>query len=50
MGIFSVELYLTHRNGTSVERLASTLGIDEDVLRERIEAARLCVEHQIGFI
>ena len=50
MGILSVELYLAHRNGTSVDQIASALGLDEDVVRQRIEAARLCVEFQIDLI
>ena len=50
MGIFSIELYLAHRNGTTVDQLASTLGIDEEVVRQRIEAARLCVEYQIQLL
>ena len=50
MGIFSLELYLAHGNGKSVDEIAISLGVDEEVVRQRVEAARLCVEYQIQLL
>ena len=42
--------YLAHRDGTAVETLAQELEVPVEWLQERLEAARLCCEHQVRFI
>ena len=39
-------LYSEHKNGVSVEKLARTLGLSQPWIAERIEAARVCIEHE----
>jgi hypothetical protein len=50
MAIFSVELYRAHRQGASVESLANAIGMPGDWVFQRIEAARLWVEHQVPLV
>ena len=42
-------LYLAHRDGLSLEGLAEELEVPAQWLRERMESARLCYEHQVAF-
>jgi hypothetical protein len=39
-------LHAEHKNGVSVQQLASTLGLSAAWVEERIEAARVCIEQQ----
>ena len=39
-------LYSEHKNGVSVQQLAHTLGLSPSWIEERIDAARVCIEHQ----
>ncbi len=50
MGFLSIELYLAQQNGRSLEELSNALKVPQDVLAERIEAARLCVQHQMPYL
>ena len=47
LGILSIELYVAHQKGRSIEEIATALQVPADMIAERIESARLCVEHQI---
>jgi len=40
-------LYDSHLNGASVEELAEACSRPADWVKERIEAVRLCVKHQV---
>jgi len=46
MAILSIEMYFAHDRGASIEAIATKLGYPEKWVRERIEAARLSIEHQ----
>lgn len=37
-------LYTEHKNGVSVQQLATVLGLKPAWIEERIEAARVCIE------
>ena len=50
MGYLSIELYLAHQRGRSIEEIATALDVPQDVIAERIESARLCVQHQMPFL
>ena len=47
LGILSIELYVAHQHGRSIEEIAAALKVPAESVAERIESARLCVEHQI---
>lgn len=42
-------LYAEHRNGLSISELASLTARPAYWVAEQIEAARLCIEHQVTF-
>ena len=50
IGFLSIELYLAHKHGRSIEEISTALEVPQDVIAERIETARLCVQHQIPFL
>ena len=50
MGFLSIELYLAHKDGRTLEEMSNALKVPQHVLAERIEAARLCVQHQMPFL
>ena len=50
MAILCIEMYLAHKRGVTVERLAEALGLSVSLIEQRMEAARLCVEYQIGML
>jgi hypothetical protein len=47
MAILSIEMYYAHIRGASIEAIAKKLGLSEDWVNERIEAARLSIERQV---
>lgn len=49
MALTLTMLYLAHRDGMSIEGLAQEIGVPTPWLRERMESARLCYEHQVAF-
>jgi DNA-binding NarL/FixJ family response regulator len=42
-------LYQQHVNGTSVKEIAEAFNLSVSWVEQRIEAIRLCVEHQLAF-
>lgn len=44
--LLPIYLYSRYRQGVSVDTLANELGLSPDVVRLRIEAARLCFDYQ----
>ena len=50
MGYLSIELYVAHKRGRSIEDIAAALDVPQHVIAERIESARLCVQHQIPLL
>jgi len=42
-------LYQHYVNGTSVQEIAETFNLPAEWVEQRIEAVRLCVEHQLAF-
>jgi hypothetical protein len=47
MAILSIEMYYAHDRGASIEAIAAKLGFSEEWVSERIEAARLSLQHQV---
>jgi hypothetical protein len=50
MAILSIELFLAHKAGKSIEEIAAALGVPADVIALRIEAARFCVDYQLKML
>jgi hypothetical protein len=42
-------LYQHHANGASVEEIADAFNLPVSWVEQRMEAVRLCVEHQLAF-
>lgn len=49
MGMAITMMYLAHRQGTPIGTLAEEMHVPVQWLQERLEAARLCYEFQVGF-
>ncbi|MBC8167205.1 MAG: hypothetical protein H7Y20_15215 [Bryobacteraceae bacterium] len=47
MAMLSIEMYLAHKRGTTVEQMASVLLMPAAMVSERIEAARLMLDYQV---
>ncbi len=48
--LFGPQLYLAHEAGTDLQEMADMLEVSVDWVRERVEAARLCLEKQVQVI
>jgi hypothetical protein len=47
VSILSIQMHYAHDRGASIEAIAAKVRFSEEWVSERIEAARLSIEHQV---